>query len=126
MVNALNDHWVPFENKIGVPRTTNTPPPDIRVSDFIDFGKGEWDCNALAQWFDADTVLAVLTIPLSSAWPQDKLFWWYTKNGEYLVKSGYWLGLLGNHNHNNAPTDDTLRLLWNRLWNIQAPRSYAI
>lgn len=110
-----------FGNKIGIPSANNVSHSDIRVSNLIDYDKGVWDVNALSQWFDTDTVSATLAIPLSSDWLQDKLYWWYTRNGEYSIKSGYWLSLLRNHSNDVAPMDDTLHKLWARLWNIPAP-----
>ena len=44
-------------------------------------------------------------ISLSRRWPYDKLFWSFTKNGLFYVKSGYWLALYG-HNDDDVFPDD--------------------
>lgn len=80
-----------------------------------------WNDDLLSTLFDDDTVNAILSIPLSTTWPGDKLFWWMNKNGIYSVKSGYWLGLLG-HNHEDSNTDAaTVRKCWSTIWSIPGP-----
>ena len=120
-VDAIHDKWVPFEMSVGCPNLTVVLDSTIREADLIDFNRGKWDINVLSQLFDGDTISAILSIPLSSNWSHDSLYWWLTKNGVYTVKSGYWLGLLGVPCHNSDPNDKFLRKFWVMLWNIPAP-----
>lgn len=65
MVNALRDKWVPLEDKVMTPATVSTSQDTVRVSDFIDYDCRGWDVAALTQWFDAEMVAAIQSIPLS-------------------------------------------------------------
>lgn len=69
----------------------------FRVSDIIDFANGKWDLSALGDSLDQNTRDAILGIPLSKQWPTDNLYWLYTKNGRYLVRSGYWFGVMNTN-----------------------------
>lgn len=39
----------------------------------------------------------------------------------YIVKSGYWFGVLGKPRHDDDLIDDVLRKLWVMIWKIAAP-----
>lgn len=70
---------------------------------------------------DEATRDAILSIPLASHWPVDSVYWLYSTDGRYTVKSGYWLGRLGAANaHPNAPLNACDRL-WPKIWNLDCP-----
>ncbi|KAL2926932.1 hypothetical protein RDABS01_023357 [Bienertia sinuspersici] len=57
-----------------------------------------------------------MATPLSRRWPVDRLFWCHTKQGDYTVKSGYWLAKLGR----GTPCSDGGEV-WARIWSIEGP-----
>lgn len=118
LVDASHDIWVPFGGKIESPRSITIAQPEMWVADFINFEKGEWNFDCLSQFFDEDSVSAIMSIPWLSCWGRDKLFWWLTKDGEYSVKSGYWLGLMGNQRSEVSPDAADERKQWARIWNL--------
>ena len=62
---------------------------DTRVVELIHGYPPTWNVNKVQKLFlpyDAD---AILKIPLSGRAQEDKLFWFTTQDGKYLVRSGY-------------------------------------
>ncbi|KAL2931722.1 Gag-Pol polyprotein [Bienertia sinuspersici] len=64
----------------------------------IHFEGGVWDVERVNQTIIEEERPLVLNIPLSLHWPSDQQYWWPNSNGIYTVKSGYWMGKLGNMN----------------------------
>ncbi|CAA7025874.1 unnamed protein product [Microthlaspi erraticum] len=54
-------------------------------------GRREWDNTILDQVLTPADAAVAKTIRLSRSASQDEVFWSYTANGEYTVKSGYWV-----------------------------------
>lgn len=75
LVNALRDKWVLFGKLIDCPRTINSSRAELSVWELIDFERGTWNISSLSQYFDKDTVDAILTIPLLPSCSYDKIFW---------------------------------------------------
>ncbi|KAK1572221.1 hypothetical protein Q3G72_029278 [Acer saccharum] len=55
---------------------------------------GTWNSSLLQDLFLEDDISAIKSIPCSSALRDDSLCWHHTKDGNYMVKSGYFLGCL--------------------------------
>ncbi|KAL2892810.1 hypothetical protein RDABS01_008719 [Bienertia sinuspersici] len=92
---------------------------DLRVADLIDYEAGAWNKEVIWSIFNEEEARAILAIPLSASHPSDSLFWWPNKNGEYTVKSGYWLAKQGNQ----MPRIDlgSENILWSKIWNLNGP-----
>ncbi|XP_057543436.1 uncharacterized protein LOC130821664 [Amaranthus tricolor] len=91
---------------------------NLRVTELIDFNNAMWDADALAQYFDTNTAVAILTMPLSSQWPTDKLYWFLNKSGVFSMKSGYWLALLGHNTEADSFESVEIEKLWRLVWNV--------
>lgn len=65
--------------------------PNMTVSNLIDFESKEWDTQALEQYIDQEDISIIQSLAISSTHRQDTFSWSYTKNGQYTVKSGYWV-----------------------------------
>ena len=63
------------------------------VSDLIDPLKCEWHTDLVRQVFLQPDVQSILSIPLSSCLPQDRLVWAYTPKGKFTVRSVYKISL---------------------------------
>ena len=63
------------------------------VSDLIDPLKCEWHTDLVRQVFLEPDVQSILSIPLSSCLPQDRLVWAYTPKGKFTVHSVYKIAL---------------------------------
>lgn len=52
---------------------------------------GRWELGSLRQLITKDEKKAICSLPLSQGYAVDKLIWLGNRNGEYTVKSGYYL-----------------------------------
>lgn len=71
--------------------------------------------------FDPISVQAILSIPLPRRGGEDILFWGLTKNGVYSVRSGYWLGMLGDRIEARNDASMELDRVWKTIWNLNGP-----
>ena len=65
--------------------------PNMRVSDLINQVAMDWDVNLLVQYVNPDDIPLIRSLAVSSTHRRDTFCWNYTKNGQYTVKSGYWV-----------------------------------
>ena len=61
------------------------------VSSLINPATKEWDVRILEQYVDEEDILMILSLAISPTHRRDTFCWSYTKNGQYTVKSGYWV-----------------------------------
>ena len=101
-----------------------TPKPPTgspsKVCDLIDYARGEWKEAVIRQNFlsgDADTILS---IPLCSSWPDDKLIWHYTNHGRFTVKSAYQLQL-SQRSAGGGSTSNPQTEIWKLIWQLNIP-----
>ncbi|KAM0957035.1 hypothetical protein ACFX2F_025419 [Malus domestica] len=59
------------------------------VSDLIDPALKSWNADMISAGFNQDDVALILSIPLRRIGCHDRLVWYNTLNGDYLVKSGH-------------------------------------
>ena len=65
---------------------------NMRVSDLIDQESKEWwDVRLLEDCVASADMPFIRSLAISSAHRRDIFCWNYTKNGQYTVKSGYWV-----------------------------------
>lgn len=114
-----DDIWLPGTNSKIVPLTNINYDPELRVSDLCDYDTGGvWNYELINELFSEDYCVSMLDILLSLNWPPDKRFRYHTKNGEYTVRSGYWLVPIGNMHikwENHGTSDETL---WKIVWGL--------
>lgn len=55
-----------------------------------------WDYGLISGLFAPEVVVKIWSIPLSLSSANDGLFWQLTNNSIFIVKTFYWLGLLGH------------------------------
>ncbi|KAF7822883.1 reverse transcriptase [Senna tora] len=86
-IRFWQDRWIP--GLVG--SKLSSPPPadsvDLRVNEVITDGR--WELSSVRSSISPLEEKAILSIPIDTAGPVDKLVWGGSKNGEYLVKSGY-------------------------------------
>ena len=86
-VHIWNDPWIPR----GDTRKPSTPVGDCPlglVAELIDVELGLWNPELIAQYFHADDVPIILSIPLRSQ-SEDFIAWHYDNRGLFSVKSAY-------------------------------------
>lgn len=72
------------------------------VSELMD-AYHNWNLDALRQNLNSTSAVSALQTPISWSSPIDTLYWPFTKDGEYSVKSGY----RRIHDMNATPTTHT-------------------
>lgn len=72
--------------------------PNLKLSELINFKRGEWEEDVLRQVLREDDAKVVVRIPLSTRFPPDSVYKWHTSDGVFTTKSAYWLGTLGVNN----------------------------
>ncbi|KAL2920760.1 hypothetical protein RDABS01_012251, partial [Bienertia sinuspersici] len=80
-----------------------------------------WHGPTLWLLFSEEVCAKILQIPLSLSFTDDCLFWWPAKNGEYSVKSGYWLGRMGRHRVEVDELDEDSKDTWRIVWGLGDP-----
>ncbi|KAL2936518.1 hypothetical protein RDABS01_011700 [Bienertia sinuspersici] len=84
----------------------------------IDAEHKKWNESLLDKLFTPEEKECIKGIPLVFPLQQDELYWWPNKEGEYTVKSGYWVGVLGTH---HVMMDEMESRLWQLIWSLDAP-----
>ncbi|KAF5454628.1 hypothetical protein F2P56_024278 [Juglans regia] len=84
--------WIPSlpEQKIVTPRDADCW--CNKVSDIIDPQLKIWQESLISELFSIQEIEGIKAIPISLGGREDKLIWQFTPNGNYTVKSGYYLG----------------------------------
>lgn len=60
-----------------------------RVIELMNPNRAGWNIHLLKQLFNDSEIQSITKIPISALGMADRLVWDFTKNGQYLVKSGY-------------------------------------
>lgn len=95
---------------------------NLRVSDLIDLSSGSWKQESLAELFyqrDIDLILKKKPVMAQ----RDYWVWNHTRNGDYTVKSGYWLTNLEKNYQliQEAYALPSINGLLDQVWSLKAP-----
>lgn len=58
----------------------------------------------------------MLSIPLSTRFPPDSVYWVYEKSGEYYMKAAY-RAIFHDDAHRGVASSSSAQDLWNKIWN---------
>ena len=95
----------------------------MTVSSLINFQSKEWDARQLEHYVDQEDIPMIQSLVISPTHRRDIFCWSYTKNGQYTVKSRYWVAT-------NILTDDekeevlepSITKLQVFVWKVNAPQ----
>ena len=121
-VRIYSDPWIPRPTSF-----KPCSPISLSCEDFVSSlisPSGDWNSEKVRQHFlplDADLILS---IPLGRSGQQDQVQWHYCQDGNYTVKSGYWL----SYREKNvvSSSDPMLGKIWRKLWALKLPRKILI
>ncbi|KAL0689366.1 hypothetical protein Bca4012_089044 [Brassica carinata] len=65
--------------------------PNMRVSDLINQESKDWDVGLLENYVNPDDIPLIRSLAICSTHRRDTFCWIYTRNGQYTIKSGYWV-----------------------------------
>ncbi|KAF7821099.1 reverse transcriptase [Senna tora] len=120
-INIWGDYWLPTHAKIPYCTALSR---DANVASLIRPNGGGWDTQKILGIFYRATAEPILSIPLPWLGGDDYRIWHFNSNGEYLVKSGYWVAFNSNPNLSCSGSSSSFNLdplLWKWIWNLQVP-----
>jgi hypothetical protein len=118
------EKWVPIPNSFSI----KTPKPahmeNIFVSSLIDMNTRQWDQPLISSIFLPDGAAAILSIPLSPFLPQDQLLWRCTKNGLFMVRNAYHLGMeMKTVQQPESSEKKNMDEVWRTCWRLNIPNA---
>ena len=90
-VKVWEDPWIPTTPARPAVPVAPVMHPNMRVSDFVNQVTKEWDVHLLEQYVNLDDIPLIRSLAIRSTHRRDTFCWNYTRNGQYTVKSGYWV-----------------------------------
>ena len=90
-INVWQDPWVPSTPLKPAHSRAPVVHPKMTVSSLINFEIKEWDARLLEQYVDQEDIPIIQSLAISPTHRRDTFCWNNTKNGQYTVKSGYWV-----------------------------------
>ena len=95
---------------------------EAKVSALIDVESGAWKTNMIREVFLEHEADSILSIPLSTTLPADRLVWTTNANGKFNVKSAYHLARNGGRSGDGESLDPLgMHTFWQRLWKAKVP-----
>ena len=116
-INVWQDFWLKDDTHLHLLTPIVEGLENLMVMDLFILRTREWDIELLQELSCPRDVQAIAQTPASTTRGGDQLIWHFTKNGMYLVKSGYRLSLIGRDQHVSAGN----RGNWLTIWNLKLP-----
>lgn len=122
-INIWEDHWTSTK----LYRSPLSGSLEL-VNDLIDGDTLQWKTNLVQATFLPHEGAAILAIPLRSETTTNSLIWKHTKNGDYLLQTGYHLQDqgLGHTDRAEGSNSHFTRRIWKLLWSLRIPRNASI
>uniref|UniRef100_A0A803LSC1 Reverse transcriptase zinc-binding domain-containing protein n=1 Tax=Chenopodium quinoa TaxID=63459 RepID=A0A803LSC1_CHEQI len=117
-IKVWEDNWLVKEEGPIILHQCPNSNANMKVAELLDEESGEWNANMVRTMLGAENVARVLAVPLSANPTKDTIYWRLTNNGEFIVRSCYWLARLGNEN--SAPSVSSGKC-WRSIWRLQGP-----
>ncbi|KAF5445283.1 hypothetical protein F2P56_034346 [Juglans regia] len=121
-INIWHDRWIPSlpAQKIVTPRDADCWCD--KVSDIIDPQLKIWQESLISELFSIQEIEGIKAIPISLGGREDKLTWQFTPNGNYTVKSGYYLGKELEREQIGESSSKTMDCqVWRSVWKLKVP-----
>ncbi|XP_048622814.1 uncharacterized protein LOC125591926 [Brassica napus] len=113
-VKVWEDPWIPTIPSRPAAPVAPVMHPNMRVSDLINQTSKEWDVRLLESYVNMDDIQLIRSLAISSSHRRDSFCWSYTRNGQYTVKSGYWVA------RNLLKVEEEQEVLEPSITNLQA------
>ncbi|XP_057247591.1 uncharacterized protein LOC130589950 [Beta vulgaris subsp. vulgaris] len=118
-IDIWDDPWVPTLPRYRViPQERRDNRPQM-VNEFI--GERGWQKGELERWLSKWEVDEIMRIPLPIRHCEDKWCWSHTKNGEFSVRSAYYVELAQRKTNKATASTDVTKQVWKKLWSALVP-----
>ena len=99
-----------------------------RVSVLIDRDTKRWKDDVVRSLFLPFEAKTILNIPLCHSLPEDQIIWVGNKNGEFSVKSAYYIAtrMIDTMEEGECSSTDSRSPLWRKLWHLNIPPKVRI
>ncbi|KAG6721291.1 hypothetical protein I3842_03G106200 [Carya illinoinensis] len=116
-INIWTDKWIP-----SLPSGSVASPREMdcwceMVSDLINPSQRSWKKELLQEMFSEPEIQGITSIPISLGGREDKMFWSFTANGMYTVKSGY---------HHQRQVEALESTVWKKIWQLKVAPAVKI
>jgi hypothetical protein len=92
-----------------------------RVSTLIDHNSRRWKVELISRIFLEDEAKIINSIPLSPLPVEDRIIWRGTKNGNFSVRSAYFLEVEKNEAQRGETSRPVEGIMWKECWNMKVP-----
>lgn len=93
-----------------------------KVAKLINIKSKIWNTQLISQIVNGEDASGICKIPLSIFWNVDKMTWWPTHNGLFLIKWAYALEISkGRRNLGDTLNPQTNEDLWRATWKLDIP-----
>lgn len=122
-VKVWEDPWIPTTPARPAIPIAPVMHLNMRVSDLINQVSMDWDVNLLGQYVNPDDIPLIRSLVVRSTNRRDTFCWNYTKNGQYTVKSCYWVpqNLLMTEDEKEV-LEPSITKLQAFAWKLNAPK----
>ncbi|XP_048615701.1 uncharacterized protein LOC125588412 [Brassica napus] len=122
-VRAWEDPWIPTTPARPARPIAPMMNLNMRVSDIINQESKEWDVGLLDDYVHPDDIPLIRSMAISSTHRRDTFCWNYTRNGQYTVKSGYWVSQnLLKQEEEKEILEPSITKLQAFAWKLKVPR----
>jgi len=122
-INVWQDPWIPSTPARAARPRVLVVNPKMLVSSLMNSESKEWDARILAQYVEQEDIQLIMSLAISPTHRKDSFCWSYTKNGQYTVKSGYWVAInILNAEEETEVTQPSITELQAFAWKVNAPR----
>ncbi|XP_062005888.1 uncharacterized protein LOC133723072 [Rosa rugosa] len=121
-VRIKGDRWLPTPSSFKV--ISSLPIPDAWTVEHLLTESGAWNVPLIQSLFLAHEAETILAMPLGLRSIPDKLVWHFTKNGNFTVKTGYWVARALQEKKNGSIAGcSTSRVpeVWKKVWKLHVP-----
>ena len=121
-IMVFADQWLPNGGSGKVSSPPGPHDPGLRVASLIDHDLHCWKSDLVDSIFSLAEARVIKAIPLSFTDSPDWLFWPWSRNGLYSVKSGYKLAHdWESQNPPAAPAQPVNNCPWKKIWKLHVP-----
>ncbi|XP_048624014.1 uncharacterized protein LOC106417447 [Brassica napus] len=122
-VRVWEDPWIPTTPARPARPVAPVMHLNMRVGDIINLESREWDAGLLDNYVHPEDIPLICSMAISSTHRRDTFCWNYMRNGQYTVKSGYWIAQnLLKQEEEKEILEPSITKLQAFAWKLQAPR----